>query len=347
MEISDIMNLTYEMCRKHEDRLRMSWEDDRANIISKNRKLQKKNHELYNQMIYLNNKCDTLFNNISNNNNDNNNNNNKSSVEINPNISKNYSDVLLNNKIENNINISNPILKKCNNKTSNEIIIKRNDKLYDNNNVIKKDILKMVNVSNFSSSNCYFKDDVNYVDIPVRIGLSYNKTEDFIFNSNNIISNANNNISKNENEYKRKNSLEFTMKNSSKQSKINNNNNNNNNTTPMICNELNPIINKIKINFTSDVKNPIKFTEVMRNKAARECLPGTTCNECNSFYKALLDQGIMTPNGYEEKLKMCSRHKAQWTPPTTPEGFWDLSVNTPKEWNIENEILAKEKKNNT
>ena len=33
-----------------------------------------------------------------------------------------------------------------------------------------------------------------------------------------------------------------------------------------------------------------------------------------------------------EVLQSCSRHKAKWTPPATPEGFWNLTLETPDDW---------------
>jgi len=33
-----------------------------------------------------------------------------------------------------------------------------------------------------------------------------------------------------------------------------------------------------------------------------------------------------------EVLQACSRHKARWTPPGTPEGFWGLTLHTPDDW---------------
>jgi len=76
-----------------------------------------------------------------------------------------------------------------------------------------------------------------------------------------------------------------------------------------------------------------KCIEVVRNKAARASLPGHECDECKRFYSAMIEQGIFQPGEKLHMLKECSRHKARWTPPSTPEGFWELSLNTPSEWN--------------
>ena len=75
-----------------------------------------------------------------------------------------------------------------------------------------------------------------------------------------------------------------------------------------------------------------KCIDVVREKAERDALPGHTCFECEAFYQAMIQQGIMTEDSKKEHLKQCSRHKAKHTPPTTPDGFWDLTIHTPEEW---------------
>lgn len=75
-----------------------------------------------------------------------------------------------------------------------------------------------------------------------------------------------------------------------------------------------------------------KCIDVVRKRAERDALPGYTCFECEAFYEAMMQQGIMTEEGRKEHLRQCSRHKAKFTPPTTPEGFWDLTIHTPEEW---------------
>jgi hypothetical protein len=73
-----------------------------------------------------------------------------------------------------------------------------------------------------------------------------------------------------------------------------------------------------------------------RRRDVRAMLPGHTCVECEKYINVLLQQGIIQTE--EEKLAMlqtCSRHKSVVPPPaSTPEGFWDLTVHTPDEWNI-------------
>jgi hypothetical protein len=75
-----------------------------------------------------------------------------------------------------------------------------------------------------------------------------------------------------------------------------------------------------------------KCVDVVRNKSSRDALPGHTCDECEAFYSAMVQQGVFSADSKKARLQECSRHKSKWTPPTTPEGFWDLTVHTPEEW---------------
>lgn len=72
--------------------------------------------------------------------------------------------------------------------------------------------------------------------------------------------------------------------------------------------------------------------EVVRNREQRAALPGFSCFECERFYRTMMEQGIINEENKKDFLQSCSRHKARWTPPSTPDGFWDLAVNTPPEW---------------
>lgn len=80
-----------------------------------------------------------------------------------------------------------------------------------------------------------------------------------------------------------------------------------------------------------------KFVDVVRKKDERAALPGHTCTECARFYDVMIEQGILQPEGKGQFLQLCSRHKAQWAPPDTPDGFWDLSINTPAAWKNDHE----------
>ena len=76
----------------------------------------------------------------------------------------------------------------------------------------------------------------------------------------------------------------------------------------------------------------VRCVEVVRKKSEREALRGHQCSECGPYYTALMQQGILSEENMEEMLRNCSRHKARWSPPRTPEGFWDLTVRTPEKW---------------
>ena len=78
-----------------------------------------------------------------------------------------------------------------------------------------------------------------------------------------------------------------------------------------------------------------KCVDVVRKKEERAVLPGYACPECEKFYEAMVQQGIFTKENLPDMMKQCSKHKAKYTPPDTPEGFWDLSVNTPTEWKVQ------------
>lgn len=88
-----------------------------------------------------------------------------------------------------------------------------------------------------------------------------------------------------------------------------------------------------------------KYIEVVRKKDERAALPGHTCTECKRFYEVYERQGMINDDNREYFMQCCSRHKAKWAPAETPEGFWDLSINTPEAWkelerrrlNVENE----------
>ena len=98
-----------------------------------------------------------------------------------------------------------------------------------------------------------------------------------------------------------------------------------------------PLKRRATISSESDhrvkISKPIKFTEPIRKKDDRAQLPGFTCHECEKFYKLMVEQGVIDSDSQKQTfLNKCSRHKAQYTPPSTPDGFWDLSLNTPADW---------------
>jgi len=80
----------------------------------------------------------------------------------------------------------------------------------------------------------------------------------------------------------------------------------------------------------------MKCLETVRGKENRAALPGHTCMECLKFYETMGQQGVYSnfsdSQVRRKVLQSCSRHKAKWSQPSTPEGFWDLSLGTPEDW---------------
>ncbi|XP_074940922.1 DNA endonuclease RBBP8 [Phalacrocorax aristotelis] len=58
--------------------------------------------------------------------------------------------------------------------------------------------------------------------------------------------------------------------------------------------------------------------EVIRKKEERRKLPGHTCKECEIYYADIPEEER------EKKLASCSRHRSRYTPPKTPENFWEV-----------------------
>uniref|UniRef100_A0A8C4N4C0 DNA endonuclease activator Ctp1 C-terminal domain-containing protein n=1 Tax=Eptatretus burgeri TaxID=7764 RepID=A0A8C4N4C0_EPTBU len=70
--------------------------------------------------------------------------------------------------------------------------------------------------------------------------------------------------------------------------------------------------------------NPVKtngeyaYVEVVRKKDERMKLPGHACKECDTYYAHL------TPGERAKKLQECSRHRARYAMPSTPDNFWEI-----------------------
>ena len=64
------------------------------------------------------------------------------------------------------------------------------------------------------------------------------------------------------------------------------------------------------------------YHDVVRNKVERQSMPGHSCQECKAFWDTVCDDGTV----FERKhFEDCSRHRARHSPPSTPDGFWELS----------------------
>jgi hypothetical protein len=98
-------------------------------------------------------------------------------------------------------------------------------------------------------------------------------------------------------------------------------------------------------NTMSITKQPLqrKIVEVVRKKDERKSMYGHTCNHCEEFYKNMYPDDEEKRN---EMIQNCSKHKTRYKEPQpgTPEGFWDLDIQTPPEWKEQDEELARTKK---
>ena len=98
-------------------------------------------------------------------------------------------------------------------------------------------------------------------------------------------------------------------------------------------------------NTMSITKQPLqrKIVEVVRKKDVRKSMYGHTCNHCEDFYKNIYPDDEEKRN---EMIQNCSKHKTKYKEPQpgTPEGFWDLDIQTPPEWKEQDEELARTKK---
>lgn len=77
---------------------------------------------------------------------------------------------------------------------------------------------------------------------------------------------------------------------------------------------------------STSTKNPSKFRyqEVVRKKADREQLRAFDCPDCAKFLEAIRE-GRGAEVFDRDDIAQCSRHRAMFTPPETPDGFWELS----------------------
>ncbi|XP_038051402.1 DNA endonuclease RBBP8-like [Patiria miniata] len=63
-----------------------------------------------------------------------------------------------------------------------------------------------------------------------------------------------------------------------------------------------------------------KYSEVVRKHDDRQKLKGFGCKECEAFYGDL----SLTESQRDKRMKMCSRHRAQFSPPNTPAHYWSV-----------------------
>lgn len=72
---------------------------------------------------------------------------------------------------------------------------------------------------------------------------------------------------------------------------------------------------------SSSQEEPIKYhNSPVRKRADRQRLPAHDCKECQEFYGRL----ALPEAQRKDLLRKCSRHRAHYAPPSTPENFWEL-----------------------
>eukprot|EP01038_Epipyxis_sp_PR26KG_P007075 gene7075-9657_t len=268
MQLSDITKITYELMRVKEDRLSMSWEDDRSALIRHMKKFESKLRKERASRVKLKQDFDDLYNKV---------------------IS-----------IDNKRSTTNEIAHQTKNKRKKSTLVEPTvETTIANNNKIVSENLNPVQTEN---NNCFS----NKLPLPQNITEHNTKS----VNDNNI-------AMKND-------AVNSTTKLGTMSEIISLNSNKDFDNKHPISALCVPISRK-----NSSV---VKFVDVVRNKEQRASLPGHTCLECNKFYDVMIAQGIISPNSKKQWLQDCSRHKSKYTPPNTPDSFWELSVNTPDEW---------------
>ena len=84
------------------------------------------------------------------------------------------------------------------------------------------------------------------------------------------------------------------------------------------------ISNQISVPKSAD----FPYVEVVRKKSERSLLPAYTCNECQAFANAMMASKDRDGNHFfdpKDVVQECSRHRSRFTPPSTPDGFWEMS----------------------
>jgi len=91
--------------------------------------------------------------------------------------------------------------------------------------------------------------------------------------------------------------------------------------------------------FDDDAENarrrPTKYQEVVRKKSERELLNAYVCQDCQTFYDAMMpgkDRSTIkcTHAPPRENVIENSRHRAKWAPEPAPKGFWNLAFTPEK-----------------
>lgn len=84
---------------------------------------------------------------------------------------------------------------------------------------------------------------------------------------------------------------------------------------------------------TAAARGQVKCVEVVRKKSEREQLNAYACEECRTFYSAMMPDKdratIKCPHALPPNAQN-SRHRAKWAPEPAPKGFWNLAFTPPE-----------------
>ena len=86
-------------------------------------------------------------------------------------------------------------------------------------------------------------------------------------------------------------------------------------------------------------RSVVKCVEVVRKKRERELLTSYVCEDCQTFYDAMMpnkDRATIKCTHAPKMNGICgdapsnSRHRAKWAPEPAPKGFWNLAFTPPE-----------------
>lgn len=89
---------------------------------------------------------------------------------------------------------------------------------------------------------------------------------------------------------------------------------------------------------TTPRKKQIETNSPVRKKADRKQLNGYACKQCQHYYGDNLNEAQI-----KERLNKCSRHRANNSPPTSPDHFWETDFPSSQEC-LERGIMLKDEK---
>jgi len=84
---------------------------------------------------------------------------------------------------------------------------------------------------------------------------------------------------------------------------------------------------------TKEAPKGVKYVEVVRKKDEREKLDAYVCEECRTFYNAMMPEkkpATIKCTHEPPANAQNSRHRAKWAPEPAPKGFWNLAFTPPE-----------------